>query len=58
MSKIEEHLGDGAFVEFTGFSFRLWCERENGIHEVFLEPSALAALNDFAERCCGHHPCP
>lgn len=43
------HLGDGAYAEFDGYSFRLWANRESGIHEVFLEPSAIVALNRFVE---------
>jgi hypothetical protein len=47
-----EYLGDGLYVEFDGFQFRLYAS--NGIHvtnEVYLEPSVLAAFLNFINRC-------
>lgn len=35
--KKASYLGDGLYIEDHDYSFRLFCERDNGIHEVFLE---------------------
>lgn len=50
----EQHLGDGAYVTFDGYSFELWCERHadgGGMdrHQVFLEPPAMRALIEFVK---------
>lgn len=44
------YLGDGLYAEFEGYQVRLFCERENGTHEVYLEPSAVNALLKFLEK--------
>ena len=41
------YLGDGLYASFDGDTYRLWTARANGTHEVFLEPSVLAALEAF-----------
>jgi hypothetical protein len=45
------YLGDGAYVEFSGYDFRVYTS--DGISEtnnVHLEPPALQALLDFARK--------
>lgn len=44
---LKEYLGDGLYAEFDGWQFRLYTERENGVHEVYLEPSVLSAFLNF-----------
>lgn len=45
----ERHLGDGLFVSFDGYQFRLRAPRDNGDHEVFLEPGVHAEYLRFTE---------
>jgi len=45
------YLGDGLYVEFDGFQFRLYAS--NGIevtNEVYLEPLVLKAFVEFAKQ--------
>jgi hypothetical protein len=46
----DEHLGDGLFVSFDGWQYRLWTERSDGVHEVFLEPGVVVAFQNYIER--------
>lgn len=41
------YLGDGLYADFDGWHYRLYTERENGVHEVFLEPATLHAFLEF-----------
>ena len=43
------HLGDGLNVEFNGFHYRLFCNRDNGVNEVFLDNDALKKFKAFIE---------
>lgn len=43
----EEYVGDGLYVSFDGFSFKLRAPREGGDHAVWLEPSVLAAFSRY-----------
>ena len=51
--KNHDYLGDGVYVEYTGYSFIL---RANDHREgyrtdtIHLEPEAISALNRFVER--------
>lgn len=56
MAKQEEYLGDGLYVSFDGWQFRLRAPRENGDHVVYLEPSALKQFNEFAKRALSPSP--
>lgn len=50
MEKI--HLGDGAYVEYRGYTFVL--TTSNGIqdtNEIYLEIGAMKALVDYARKC-------
>lgn len=38
------YLGDGAYVEDEGYQFRLFTERTNGVHEIYLDGPTLSAL--------------
>ena len=44
----EEYLGDGLYVSYDGWQFCLRAPRENGDHVVYLEPSMLKRLNEYA----------
>jgi hypothetical protein len=45
-----EYLGDSLYVEFNGWDYRLYTERDTGIHEVYLEPVVLQAFLDFVKK--------
>jgi hypothetical protein len=51
MSERELYLGDGAYVSFDGFGFKLRAPREHGDHYVVLEPWMLSLFIEFAESC-------
>lgn len=40
----KHYIGDGAFVHFDGYHFILTTERENGWHEIGLEPPVFDEL--------------
>lgn len=44
----ETYLGDGLYASFDGYQVRLRAPRENGDHEVYLEPAVLNSLINFA----------
>jgi hypothetical protein len=44
------YLGDGAYVQDDGIQVRLFVNRSEGEHEVFLEPQALQKLVDFVRK--------
>lgn len=39
--KRDAYLGDGLYASFDGYQVRLWCERDSGRHEVYLDPGVL-----------------
>jgi len=45
----ETYLGDGLFVSFDGYHFCLRAQRDNGWHEIYLEPSVLESFNDYVK---------
>lgn len=45
-----EYLGDGVYVQYSGYDFRLFTERETGVHEIFLEPWMITNLNKFVQQ--------
>lgn len=50
------YLGDGAYVEWTGYSFVVYTS--NGIertNEVYLEADAIAKLIEFAQSVVSAH---
>lgn len=47
---IQEYLGDGLYVEFDGYQYRLFAPRPGGVHEVFLDSFILDKFNEFAKR--------
>jgi hypothetical protein len=49
MADGETYLGDGCFVSFDGWQFRLRAPREFGDHEVFLEPGTLHSFEQFVK---------
>jgi hypothetical protein len=48
-----KYLGDGAYVDDEGFQIRLWTDRSDGVHEVYLDSDALLTLFQFLERSRG-----
>lgn len=40
----KEYIGDGVYVEFTGYDFIISTERENGLHYIHLEPEMIGWL--------------
>jgi hypothetical protein len=44
----ETYLGDGLYASFDGQSFKLRAPRENGDHEVFLDPEVMRQFYAFA----------
>lgn len=51
----EEHLGDGLFVSFDGFQYKLRAPRAGGDHEVYLEPGTLAEFDRYRKRVWAHY---
>lgn len=49
----ETYLGDGLYASWDGFMVRLRAPRENGDHEVFLEPSVFNEFVLFIEKTFG-----
>lgn len=48
---MNEYLGDGLHVSFDGFQFRLYTDRMDGTHEVYLDPGTLNSFQSFIKRC-------
>lgn len=57
MSEKETYLGDGLYVRFDGWGYRLRAPRMYGgkevSHEVYLEPHVLRAFMEFVETVKG-----
>jgi len=47
---MEKYLGDGLYVSFDGYQFKLRAPRENGDHEVYLEPPVLKSFLEYVEQ--------
>ena len=45
----EDYIGDGVFVSFDGYQIWLRTPRENGDHEIALDPMVLSALFDYVK---------
>lgn len=46
----EEYIGDGLYVSFDGWQFKLRAPRPEGDHEVFLEPRTHQSYVRFVEK--------
>ncbi len=46
----ETYLGDGLYAHFDGYQFWLRAPRNEGDHEVALEPSVFDALVQYRQR--------
>lgn len=46
----ESYLGDGVYVRFDGYQIWLRTPRENGDHEIALEPGVYLSLTNFMNR--------
>ncbi len=44
------YLGDGLYASFDGFAVHVTTEREDGEHEIILEPETMKALEDYWEK--------
>ena len=49
----EEYLGDGVYVSHDDCQFWLRTERENGWHEIALEPGMVSKLLEYQKRIQG-----
>jgi hypothetical protein len=49
----ETYIGDGVYVRFDGYQLWLRTPRQNGDHEIALEPAVYFALRDFAQKIWG-----
>ena len=38
------HLGDGVYIEHTGTMYRIWTDRDDRRHEIYLERAVMANL--------------
>jgi hypothetical protein len=47
---VRDYLGDDVYVEHTGTVYRLFTDRDDRMHEIYLERPALIALWLFANR--------
>jgi hypothetical protein len=47
---MKDDLGDGVGVEYTNGMYRLYTERDSGVHEIYLERQALIRLWLFVSR--------
>ena len=47
------YLGDGLYGEDDGFQVRLFTERSEGVHEVYLDPHTLDSFFQWLERSRG-----
>lgn len=43
----EVYLGDGLYCSFDGYQIKLRAPREDGDHEVYLEPTTLSAFEAY-----------
>lgn len=41
------YLGDGVYAIYDGWQFRLYTERSDGFHEIFLEDTVLQSFIQF-----------
>ncbi len=46
----KKYLGDGAYIEDHGYEYRIFCERSEGEHEVYLDGDAIDSLFRFLEK--------
>lgn len=54
-----EYLGDGLYVEYDGWQFRLFASNGLGTtNEVFLEPDVLAAFQRYITKLKGGYVAP
>lgn len=49
----ETHLGDGVYVSYDGWQFRLRVNREAGDHVVYLDPVVVQALLAYVKERSG-----
>lgn len=46
----QQYRGDGLYASFDGWQIKLRAPREEGDHEVYLDPSTWSALLEYAQR--------
>jgi len=47
---MEEYLGDGLYVSFDGFQFKLRAPRENGDHVIYLDKHVFAEFIKYVKQ--------
>ena len=47
----KDYIGDGVYIEFDGYMVSLTTPRENGMHEVCIEPAVLDGFLNYIKRC-------
>jgi hypothetical protein len=45
------YLADGLYADYDGYQFRLYCDRNGWMHEVYLEVATVDALFSFIGEC-------
>lgn len=51
MTSKKDYVGDGVYIEWTGWDFILSTERENGTHYIHIEPMMFNKINRFILDC-------
>lgn len=46
---MKEYLGDGVYIEWTGYDYVLSTQRENGVHYIHLEPFMIVKLMNLLQ---------
>lgn len=48
MDERKRYIGDGVYASFDGWNIWLRTKRDNGMHEIALEPEVYASLVNYA----------
>jgi hypothetical protein len=43
------YLGDGLYVDYDGYQFELYTDREDGRHTVYLDPDVLERFISYTK---------
>lgn len=47
----KQYIGDGVYIEYTGWDFVLSTKRDSGPHFIHLEPMQINAINKYCLSC-------
>lgn len=50
MEDEKTYLGDGLYISYDGYQFRLSTKRKNGEHFVCLEPTVFERFQSFVQK--------